>query len=88
MNDYNASSIRVLNLAERAERFAWERARVLHETHPWVPLTVIERLLEAAQLSSTDEQLVIKRYLDGDRSTILPAEFGETYKELADQRPR
>mgnify|MGYP001564716335 CR=1 FL=1 len=88
MDDYTAASIKILDPEETERRFGFARAQALAQEYPWVPRDVIERMLAAAQMSGTDEDLVIRRYCAGQAWVQIPDEMHACYAELVQDARR
>jgi hypothetical protein len=86
MNAYNASSIKILGARQLEERFFFVRVPSLADKYRHIPRAHIARLLEAAELSGWPFDLAERRYLEGDKSIVVPVEFVTIFAELADQR--
>lgn len=79
---YDASSIRVLQDSEVAERFSFARAAAVAARYPHVAPECVARLLEACELSGASKDEAIRRYLDGDKSVVVAPDLLVVYEEL------
>jgi len=88
MNEYTAKSIKVLSTEEAEENFVFNKIQKLIEEYPSTSPVFISNLIEATYLAGCPVELVIKRYLDKDKTIKVPTELYEIFAELADQRWR
>jgi hypothetical protein len=86
MNNYDANSIKILGARALEEKFPFHRIQALATKYPYIPRSHISRIVEAACLVDWDYDSAEQRYLVGDKSILVPEEFKEAFKELADQR--
>jgi len=88
MNEYNASSIRVLKQDEAIELFDFARADALAQKYTYIASECISRLLTACRLSGTDIDAGVRRYLDHDKSVEVGPELADCYAELVREAKR
>lgn len=85
MNDYSASSIRVLTQAEIVDKFEWANVGFLAEQYPLANIVFIRRGIEACRRCSVDPSYFIHRYLDKDATIPLNRDVEAAYRELMNE---
>lgn len=87
MNEYNASSIRVLNDQEVLDAFDW--AKIGHLAHQYkVPEAWLSRAAEACLRVGVSFDYVISRYLRQDASVPLDEAVDAAMREIRDEDQR
>ena len=85
MNDYNASSIRVLTQTEVVAKFEWANVGFLAEKYPLANIVFIRRGIEACRRCSVDPSYFIQRYLDKDTTIAINRDVEAAYRELLNE---
>nr|WP_086940988.1 hypothetical protein [Thaumasiovibrio occultus] len=80
-NDYNAASIKILREEEASDAFTWLLEGNL-ATEYGVPLSFVQRGMEASRILCIPPDYFIGKYLKKDLSIATMPEFGEVYAEL------
>ena len=78
---YNAKDIKVMNLEEMEDKFAWIKAENLSRKY-FVPLICVQRGLEASTRLGITPEYFIDKYLKRKSDIALMPEFTEIYGEL------
>lgn len=85
IDEYNASSIRILSEEEVGCRFIYEQVDRLATKYPTATREFLKRLLESATVTGTPLEVVERRYLMGDKSVPKPLELEQALLHLLDQ---
>lgn len=79
---YTGADIKVLEPHDVVERFPFAKIAALCERYPQSTQDFIRRLVLACNTVGFDVELAAKRYLDGDRTVVIPHEVYAAHAEL------
>lgn len=84
MNEYDASSIRILRHEEAEKNFAWLRINNLANQYSRTT-EFISRGIEACRRASTPVEYFIERYLEGNKDVERIPLVEAAFKEIQDE---